>query len=56
MQADDLAMLKEILELVPEIEYITLAIAHGYCVHFVEVVKQVRKDFPHHTIVVCEFC
>jgi len=56
MRTDDLEKLKMIVELVPEIEYIMLDVANGYSVHFVEVVKQVRKDFPHHTIVVCEFC
>lgn len=50
MRAGDLEKLKVILELVPEIEYICLDVANGYSEHFVEFVKQVRKEFPHHTI------
>ena len=55
MRAGDLEKLKVILELVPEIEYICLDVANGYSEHFVEFVKQVRKEFPHHTIMVHKF-
>jgi len=50
--AGELEKLKAILKLVPEIEYICLV---GYSVHFHEVVKQIREEFPHHTIIVCTF-
>jgi len=58
MRAGDLEKLKLILELVPEIEYICLDVANGYSEHFVEFVKQVRKEFPNHTVMVykCYFC
>ena len=55
VRADDLEKLKVILELVPDIEYIFLLL-NDFSVHFLDVVKQVRKDFPHHTIIVCELC
>lgn len=56
MRAGDLERLKVILDLVPEIEYICLDVANGYSEHFVEFVKQVRKEFPRHTIMVYKFC
>jgi len=52
MRAGDLEKLKIILKLVPEVEYICLDVANGYSEHFVEFVKQVRREFPHHTIMV----
>jgi len=52
MRAGDLQKLKVILELVPEIDYICLDVANGYSEHFVEFVKQVRTEFPRHTIMV----
>ena len=56
MGAGELEKLKAILKLVPEIEYICLVgSANGYSVHFHEVIKQVRKQFPRHTIIVCTF-
>jgi len=55
MRAGDLEKLKIILELVPEISYICLDVANGYSEHFVEFVKQVRKEFPRHTIMVSKF-
>jgi len=55
MRAGDLQKLKVILELVPEIEYICLDVANGYSEHFVEFVKEVRKEFPRHTIMVYIF-
>ena len=56
VRADDLEKLKVILELVPDIEYIFLLLNDKSSVHFLDVVKHVRKDFPHHTIIVCELC
>ena len=55
MRAGDLEKLKIILDLVPEVEYVCLDVANGYSEHFVEFVKQVRKEFPRHTIMVAEF-
>jgi len=61
MRAGDLEKLKVILKLVPEVQYICLDVANGYSEHFVEFVKQVREEFPLHTIMVsifyfCFFC
>jgi len=55
MRAGDLEKLKIILDLVPEVKYICLDVANGYSEHFVEFVKQVRTEFPNHTIMVPEF-
>ena len=56
MRAGDLEKLKKILEAVPEIEFICLDVANGYSEHFVEFVKQVRQEFPKHTIMVSCVC
>ena len=56
MRAGDLERLKIILDLVPEVQYICLDVANGYSEHFVEFVKQVHNEFPHHTIMVGDFC
>jgi GMP reductase len=50
MREGDLWKLQAILEAVPELKYICLDVANGYSEHFVEFVKEVRKKFPHHTI------
>jgi len=55
MRAGDLEKLKVILQQIPEIQYICLDVANGYSEHFVEFVKQVRKEFPCHTIMVSNF-
>ena len=52
MRAGDLEKLKEILSSVPEIGFICLDVANGYSEHFVQFVKDVRKQFPTHTIMV----
>ena len=52
MREGDLTKLQAILEAVPELKYICLDVANGYSEHFVEFVKEVRKKFPHHTIMV----
>lgn len=48
----DCAKMKQILEAVPEVEYICVDVANGYSEHFVQFVKDVRRDFPKHTIIV----
>jgi GMP reductase len=52
MRAGDLETMRQILKAVPAIEYICLDVANGYSEHFVEYVKQVREEFPKHTIMV----
>lgn len=37
---------------VPQIQYICVDVANGYSEHFVNFVKDVRKMFPTHTIMV----
>ena len=49
----DLEKLKAITEAVPQLAYICVDVANGYSEHFVEFVKEVRHQFPNHTIMVC---
>ncbi len=49
---DDYVKLKLILEKIPDIKYICLDVANGYSEHFVAFVRQVRKEYPNHTILV----
>lgn len=49
---EDYAKLKGIVEKVPGVKYICLDVANGYSEHFVSLVRQARKDFPTHTIMV----
>lgn len=51
----DYAKMKQILEDVPEVEYICVDVANGYSEHFVQFLRDVRKDFPKHTIIVSLF-
>lgn len=51
--SSDFEQLEQILEAVPQVKYICLDVANGYSEHFVEFVKNVRKRFPEHTIMVC---
>ena len=44
--------LTQIIQSVPEIEFICIDVANGYSEHFVEFVKKVRGRFPSHTIMV----
>lgn len=44
--------LADIIAAVPEIAFICIDVANGYSEHFVEYVKQVRRKFPTHTIMV----
>lgn len=53
--SSDFEQLEQILETIPEVKYICLDVANGYSEHFVEFVKDVRKRFPQHTIMVCFF-
>ncbi|XP_053117287.1 GMP reductase 2 [Hemicordylus capensis] len=46
----DFELLEQILEAVPEVRYICLDVANGYSEHFVQFLRDVRKRFPHHTI------
>ena len=48
----DLAKLSQILEAVPDINYICIDVANGYSEHFVQFVRDVRKKYPNHTIMV----
>ena len=52
MARGDLEMLRSIINGVPEIKFICLDVANGYSEHFVEFVKEVRTEFPNHTIMV----
>jgi len=38
---------------ISEVEYICLDVANGYSEHFVDFIRQVREEFPTHTIMVC---
>jgi len=51
----DYAKMKQILEDVPGVEYICVDVANGYSEHFVQFLRDVRKDFPNHTIIVSLF-
>ena len=53
---DDYAKLRLIVESVPNLSYICLDVANGYSEHFVALVRKTRKEFPHHTIMVCKSC
>ncbi|KAJ1137154.1 hypothetical protein NDU88_003567 [Pleurodeles waltl] len=46
----DFEQLEEILEAIPQVQYICLDVANGYSEHFVQHVKDVRARFPRHTI------
>lgn len=48
----DFDRLVAILAAVPQIQYICVDVANGYSEHFVNFVKEVRKKFPTHTIMV----
>ena len=52
----DYTKLKKIIEAVPEVEYICVDVANGYSEHFVQFLRDVRKDFPNHTIIVSPNC
>jgi hypothetical protein len=45
----------EIINAIPELDYICVDVANGYSEHFVEFVRLVRKEFPEKTIFVEDF-
>ncbi|CAD5120419.1 DgyrCDS8987 [Dimorphilus gyrociliatus] len=49
MATGDLEKLKEILEKLP-LQYICVDVANGYSEHFVNFVKEVRKNYKNHVI------
>lgn len=53
---EDYEKLKEIVARIPAVKYICLDVANGYSEHFVSLVRQARKDFPNHTIMVSPLC
>ena len=48
----DLERLVKICEAVPSLEFLCLDVANGYSEHFIKLVKEVRQQFPSHTIMV----
>jgi GMP reductase len=50
LASGDMEKLKAILAAVPELMFICVDVANGYSEFFVETVKEVRKQFPKHTI------
>ncbi|CAH1780434.1 unnamed protein product [Owenia fusiformis] len=46
----DLEKLKAIMDAVPEVKFICLDVANGYSEHFVHFLRDVRNEFPKHTI------
>lgn len=49
--AGDMQKLSKIIEGVPALEFICLDVANGYTEHFVQFVREVRRQFPGHTII-----
>ena len=47
--------LNNVLQAVPQINYICLDVANGYTEHFVQVVKNTRSKYPTKTIIVISF-
>jgi hypothetical protein len=45
-------LFREVINAIPEIDYICVDVANGYSEHFVEFVRLVRKEFPDKTIFV----
>lgn len=50
--AGDYELLTQVLEAIPEINFVCLDVANGYSEHFVDYVRKVRAAFPTHTIMV----
>lgn len=48
---EDLRKLYEILNAIPQLNFICLDVANGYTEHFVRVVEKVRKDYPNKVII-----
>ena len=47
----DFKKLKEIMQAVPEIEYICVDVANGYSEHFVQFVREIRKEYSNQTLI-----
>jgi GMP reductase len=47
----DMEKLTKILQAVPNVSYICLDVANGYTEQFVQFVREVRRQFPNHTII-----
>ncbi|CAF0996429.1 unnamed protein product [Rotaria sp. Silwood1] len=50
MTENDFKKLRDIINAIPELDYICVDVANGYSEHFVEFVRLVRKEFPNKTI------
>jgi len=46
----DLVKLREIINKIPEVDYICLDVANGYSEYFVDFIRKVREEFDKHTI------
>ncbi|XP_043466879.1 GMP reductase 1-like isoform X2 [Leptopilina heterotoma] len=53
---EDNRRLSSILQAVPEISYIVADVANGYSQYFVESVKNLREEYPNHTIIAGNVC
>lgn len=49
----DLEKMRGVLEAIPDLTTICVDVANGYSETFVKFVKQVRSEYPSHTILVC---
>src|SRR5689334_7393975 len=47
----DLERLRAVIAAVPQLSFICLDVANGYSEAFVQFVRQVRSEFPQHTII-----
>ncbi|MEZ5590386.1 MAG: GMP reductase [Gammaproteobacteria bacterium] len=47
----DLAKLTEIIERIPQLQFICIDVANGYSEHFVDFVKKARQAYPQHIII-----
>lgn len=47
----EMEKMRKIITAVPAIEFICLDVANGYTEHFVQFVREVRRQFPSHTII-----
>lgn len=46
----DYMKLRDVCEMIPDLEYICLDVANGYSEVFVDFIRRVREQFPRHTI------
>lgn len=47
---NDINKVEMVMKKIPQIKWICLDIANGYCPHFIETIKKLRKDFPNKII------